>query len=670
MADLRAQLQELFGLEDFRPSQREVIEDVLAGHDVLCVMPTGAGKSLCFQLPAAVQGGLTIVVSPLISLMQDQVQQLTDEEMPAMFLNSSQTLGEQRDVLRQIEQGWQGLFYVAPERFFTDRFRDLLDTLRPKLFAIDEAHCVSTWGHDFRPEYSRLGEVRRRLGNPPTIALTATATADVREDIIHLLGLNEPRIYVTGFDRPNLRYESRNIAKVKERDAELIKLVSETSGSGIIYCSTRSAVDEVSTMLGERLRGSRKVFKYHAGMEQDQRARAQMTFMETPGAVAVATNAFGMGINKPDVRFVVHYNIPGTLEAYYQEAGRAGRDGLPSRCVVLFNYQDRYIQEFFIDKMGEESAEDGGSRIEDGAARAERLEALKAHARNKLETVIQYARTHRCRRQMILDYFGDPAKAENCDCDVCRRARGGEEIAGGAQLPPVSEEVTTLVRKLLAGIARVSMRGQFGVALVAEVLAGSETERIQRWRFNDLTVYGLLRVYNVKRIVAMLHRLMEAGLAMQRDPDGMKFRPVIELTPAGVAVMKGEMPPPATLADLVGHRAANSSSSERKPRDRAREGRTLEPVDTEMDEESSARFERLRRVRTELARQKQLPPYCICHDSTLRMIAMVHPRDLRGLESVKGMGPNKVKTYGQALLDAMSGDAAPVHHDQTEDMPF
>src|SRR5687767_10909782 len=417
MADLRKQLQELLGLDEFRPSQREVIEDVLAGHDVLCVMPTGAGKSLCFQLPAAVQGGLTIVVSPLISLMQDQVQQLTDEEMPAMFLNSSQTLGEQRDVLRQIEKGWQGLFYVAPERFFTDRFRELLDALRPKLFAIDEAHCVSTWGHDFRPEYSRLGEVRRRLGNPPTIALTATATADVRDDIVRSLGLSEPKIYVTGFDRPNLRYESRNIAKVKERDAELLKLVSEMSGSGIVYCATRSAVDEVSAMLGEQLRGSRKVFKYHAGMENEQRSRAQLTFMETPNAVAVATNAFGMGINKPDIRFVIHYNIPGTLEAYYQEAGRAGRDGLPSRCLILFNYQDRYIQEFFIDKMGEEQGDDGGARFEPSAERLERLEQLKAHAREKLETVIQYARTHRCRRQMILDYFGDATKAENCDCD-------------------------------------------------------------------------------------------------------------------------------------------------------------------------------------------------------------------------------------------------------------
>jgi ATP-dependent DNA helicase RecQ len=214
------------------------------------------------------------------------------------------------------------------------------------------------------------------------------------------------------------------------------------------------------------------------------------------------------------------------------------------------------------------------------------------------------------------------------------------------------------------------MRGQFGVALVAEVLAGSETERIQRWGFSDLTVYGLLRVYNVKRLVAMIHRLMEAGLAMQRDPDGMKFRPVVELTAAGIAVMKGEMPPPATLADLVGHRSSNSSSSPRRPRDRTRDARTLEPVDTEMDDESAARFEKLRRVRTELARQRQLPPYCICHDSTLRIIALVHPRDLRALESVKGMGPNKVKTYGQALLDAITGATAILHEDETRDMPF
>ncbi|HEX2972991.1 MAG TPA: ATP-dependent DNA helicase RecQ, partial [Tepidisphaeraceae bacterium] len=546
MSDLREHLQRVFGLDDFRPAQREVSEDVLHGHDVLCVMPTGAGKSLCYQLPAAIEKGLTIVVSPLISLMQDQTQKLRDEGIPAALLNSSLSASIQRQVMQEVENGFDGLLYVAPERFYAPSFQPLLEGLRPKLLAVDEAHCISTWGHDFRPEYGRLGEVRQKLGMPPTIALTATATEDVRADIIRLLGLREPRVYITGFDRPNLRYESRTVTKAKEKGAQLLQLLSELPGSGIIYCATRNAVDEVTSLLKRSL-PSRPVFAYHAGMEQEQRTHNQDRFMESPGAIGVATNAFGMGINKPDIRFVIHYNMPGTLEAYYQEAGRAGRDGLSSRCILLFSYQDRYIHEFFIDHIGQENDN----------ANEQRIQELQEHARAKLEMIIQYARTHRCRRQMILDYFGDESEIVGCDCDICRLERGADASPDGPAV--VSDEVVTLIRKLLSGVARVNMRGQFGVVTVAEVLSGSENERMQRWRFDELSVYGLLRVYPVKRTVAMLHRLMEAGLAIQRDPDGTKFRPVIELTASGISVMKGEQPPPASLADLMGGTLPTSS---------------------------------------------------------------------------------------------------------------
>jgi ATP-dependent DNA helicase RecQ len=326
MPDLREQLQSLFGLDDFRPSQREVIEDVLRGRDVMCVMPTGAGKSLCYQLPAAVMGGLTVVVSPLISLMENQVQQLRDEGINAAMLNSALSLSEQRTILADLQNGFTGLLYVAPERFYSAAFQPLLSKLKPKLLAIDEAHCVSQWGHDFRPEYSQLGKVREWLGSPPTIALTATATDDVREDIIHSLGLREPTVTITGFDRPNLVYESLSVSKVREKEAQLLELLTKETGSGIVYCATRKAVDEVTSLLTARLPG-RPVFAYHAGLDAAQRTANQEGWMETPKAIAVATNAFGMGINKPDTRFVVHYNCPGTLEAYYQEAGRPAATG-------------------------------------------------------------------------------------------------------------------------------------------------------------------------------------------------------------------------------------------------------------------------------------------------------------------------------------------------------
>jgi ATP-dependent DNA helicase RecQ len=637
MPELRERLQQLFGLDEFRPAQREVIEDVLRGRDVLCVMPTGAGKSLCYQLPAAVQGGLTVVVSPLISLMEDQVQQLRDEGIAATFLNSSLSAAMRRETVRQLEDGFEGLLYIAPERFGSAEFQELITRIKPRFLAVDEAHCISQWGHDFRPEYAKLGEFRRQIGSPPCIALTATATEGVRNDIIRQLELTEPTVVVTGFDRPNLSYQSRRVAKVSEKDGELLELMAGDHGSAIVYCATRKAVDAVSALLAGKLK-DRKVFAYHAGMDGAVRSANQEQFMGTARAVAVATNAFGMGINKPDVRLVVHYNIPGTLEAYYQEAGRAGRDGLPSRCVVLFSYQDRYTHEFFIEKIGEDNP----------GANPTAIARLKQYATEKLDQIIRYAQTRQCRRQMILDYFGDEAEVIDCHCDVCRPNFDSVAAADGA-MPVLSDEVVLLVRQLLSAIAR--LHGKFGVGMVAEVLAGAENDKMLRWGFHQLTVFGLLRAHSSKRIVAMLHRLMEAGLARQRDPDGVKFRPVIELTAAGVGVMKGQQMPPASLADLVPRRAAVPSNNERRrvvPMDRAQK-----VVDDDLPPEAQHRFERLRAVRAQLAKERDLPPYCICHDKTLKLIAQFAPADPDALEQVKGMGPHKVKMYGPALLEAL-----------------
>jgi ATP-dependent DNA helicase RecQ len=627
--DLRAELQNRFGLDDFRIAQREVIEDVLADRDVLCVMPTGAGKSLCYQLPAVIRGGLTIVVSPLISLMEDQVQQLRDEGICASMINSSLSVAQQRQVMQELQSGFNGLLYVAPERFSAPAFREAVQKLKVSLFAVDEAHCISQWGHDFRPEYSMLGDVRRWLGSPPAIALTATATEEVRADILQRLELREPRIVVTGFDRPNLVYESRRTASVAEKDRQLLDLLRQQPGSGIVYCATRKATDAVAAMIAGAL-SDRAVLAYHAGLDASTRSSRQDRFMNTPRAIAVATNAFGMGINKPDIRFVVHYNLPATLEQYYQEAGRAGRDGLMSRCVILFNYQDLRIQEFFISKINE------GGELE-----AELEAQLKRRATDKLKLTAQYASTHRCRRQMILDYFGDESQVTKCQCDACRSG----ELTTSDEEVVIPEDVVKLVRQMLSAVARLN--GKFGVGVIAEVLAGTAGEKTARWGLDRLSVFGLLRAYPAKRLVAMLHRLIEAGLARQRDPD-RNFRPVLELTSAGIAVMRAEQPPPATLIDLVrAVPAARSPGREKITGDPPLNGES-------MDGDALARFEKLRLARSELARARELPAYCVCHDATLRLIAQVAPRNIEALKQIKGMGPSKVQLYGERFLLALA----------------
>ncbi len=340
-------LRERFALERFRPGQREVIEQVLQRRDVLCVMPTGGGKSLCYQLPALMLDGLTVVVSPLIALMKDQVDALTARGIPATFINSTLDPSEQRVRLLEVEGGRYDLVYVAPERFRSGRFVEAMGRIKPALLAVDEAHCISEWGHDFRPDYARLHQARRALGMPPCIALTATATDLVRRDIADQLDLREPSQFVTGFDRPNLTYRVINASKDRDKLEALANVLGRNPGSAIVYASSRKRCEEVGRFLGDDLR--RETVVYHAGLDREDRHQAQERFMRGEAEIVVATNAFGMGVDKPDIRSVVHFNMPGTIEAYYQEAGRAGRDGLPAECVLLYAPGDRFLQELFIE---------------------------------------------------------------------------------------------------------------------------------------------------------------------------------------------------------------------------------------------------------------------------------------------------------------------------------
>ncbi|XZE54882.1 RecQ family ATP-dependent DNA helicase [Planctomycetaceae bacterium SH139] len=851
-----------FGLQTFRPGQDQVVKSVLSGEDVLCVMPTGGGKSLCYQLPSLALAGTTIVVSPLIALMKDQVDSLAELGIAAALINSSLSMAQQNEAMRRMGNGEFDLVYVAPERLRNGRFLEAVAQANVSLLAVDEAHCISEWGHDFRPDYARLGQFRQRyLGDVQTIALTATATPTVRDDISRLLNLRSPRMYVTGFARDNLRFEVQQCKGDREKDAWLVDYLATQNGAGIIYAATRKRCEELAGWLPEKCR--RPIGVYHAGMEPAQRQHVQEQFMAGKLSAIVATNAFGMGIDKSDLRYVVHYNMPGTLEAYYQEAGRAGRDGKPSECALLFSYSDRHIQEFFIEnryptavlvrkvyeyllRRSEDpieltlaevrdavdknaSAEAigasetllskagvlkrldsssnqavvriesdlptlvdllpreakvrrrvlravekvvGSHRHEDVYVRPQRLcemaevsreqlsrvmrelsglnafdyvppfrgravhflrrdlkfeeleidfdelETRKQAEYEKLESVIGFARTSRCRQREILDYFGDPSESKCNVCDRCAPINprlvaagqiSGAEIEANKTDWSADADLCRGIQIVLSGIART--HGRFGKGLVAQMLCGSQNKKMQQWKLSRLSTFGMLSGLRQSQVTDVIDALTEIGLVGQVEVE--QRRPTVLLTDQGKEVMMGRQPVPSALklsfplakqlarvagkletADVTGRGSGHGSPAgqENSAADQANLA-NLEPQgdsgDNHNDNEAAGEnntgnsnagdrapdsvlgisnntvdilIGRLKQWRRRVAAASGVPAFRVLTNATLERIAELAPRSVTELEAISGVGPATIEEYGFDLIELVvhsAGDHSP-----------
>ncbi|RZS86201.1 DNA helicase RecQ [Pigmentiphaga kullae] len=590
-------LSRVFGYDQFRGPQQEIVEHVIGGGDALVLMPTGAGKSLCYQVPALVRSGTGVVVSPLIALMQDQVDALTELGVRAAFLNSTQDFARVREVERAFVDGELDLLYVAPERLLTDRCLSLLERGRIALFAIDEAHCVSQWGHDFRPEYLGLSALHERWPDVPRIALTATATQATRVEIAQRLGLEDAQHFVSSFDRPNIRY--RIVEKNDPRRQLLDFLKQEHAGdSGIVYCLSRAKVEETAEAL--RAQGI-DAMPYHAGLDAATRAANQARFLREDGVVMVATIAFGMGIDKPDVRFVAHLDLPKSVEGYYQETGRAGRDGLPATAWMAYGLQDVVQQRRMID----ESTGD---------------EAYKRRSASMLEAMLGLCETVECRRVRLLQYFGQASQACG-NCDTCLE-------------PPQAWDGTEAAQKILSAVYRLwKERGQrFGAGHVIDILRGKRNEKVEQHRHDELSVFGIGADLSEKDWRNVLRQLIaQSLLTVDHEAFG-----TLALTEGSRSVLKGERTLMLRREPAKPARARESS--------RARSAVTLPP-------EAEALFTALRTWRGEVARSHGVPAYVIFHDATLREIALARPDSLTELGAISGVGARKLEAYGQEILE-------------------
>ena len=594
---LEQALKHYFGYDEFRSGQKEIINTALANKDLLVIMPTGGGKSLCFQLPALLKTGVTIVVSPLIALMQDQVQQLADNGIAATFLNSSITTEERRDRAAAIYDGKIDLLYVAPERLNQEFISNFLMELHRDVgiagFAIDEAHCVSEWGHDFRPDYRKLAQLREYFPKVPFLALTATATDRVRQDIIKQLDLREPDVHVASFNRPNLYYEVRRKSTNPYR--ELLAQVKQTDGAGIVYCLSRKKVDELTHKL---LQDGIKALPYHAGLDAETRTNNQTSFIRDDVQWMVATVAFGMGINKPDVRSVIHYDLPRNIEGYYQESGRAGRDGEPAHCTLYFGMGDIKTIEYLIaQKIDRETGE--------------ALEEEQRIATQQLRRVINYAEASECRRIIQLGYFGESFPGNCGNCDNCKYPR------------PISDW-TIESQKLLSCVARFSKQGRnFGLSYTIDVLRGSKADRILKNGHDTLSTYGIGKDRTLDEWRMLGRSLLHQGL-VDESSDGYS---VLTLNPISWEILRGERKVEIAITPLKSKAESMDVSTN--------------------SAEIQALYNRLQKLRKQYADANKVPPYVIFADSSLRLMAQQQPQTLAQFAQISGVGARKLAQYGE-----------------------
>lgn len=581
-------LKKYFGYETFRDGQREIIENILLHKDVLAIMPTGGGKSLCYQIPALMMDGTVIVISPLISLMKDQVDTLQQLGIPAAFINSSLPLGELRRIMFEAANNSYKLLYVAPERLEAENFIELLKNITISMIAVDEAHCVSQWGHDFRPSYLKIKNLRDISGEKPVVsAFTATATPSVKEDIIKLIGLENHFEIITGFDRENLKFE---VAKINKKIPFVLNYIEENKGkSGIVYCLTRKLTDEVCNRL---IAAGHKAVKYHAGLSDIERSKNQENFLFDNADIIVATNAFGMGIDKLDVRYVIHYNMPKNIESYYQEAGRAGRDGEASECILLYSPSDIVMNNFLIENSGDLSN--------------------KANEYAKLREMTNYCNTDKCLRHHIISYFDSSYDQEKCNnCSNCL-----SEIE--------SKDITIESQKILSCMYRMGER--FGSNVVIDVLRGSNNQRIKSFKFNQLSTYGIMKDYDKETLKEIISYLISDGYI---EITGDKY-PVLNISIKGNAVLRGKQ-------EVNIKKIFNKNSRE----------------DNKSIEYEHDLFEMLRKLRKEIADSLKVPPFVVFSDATLKDMCIKYPLNKSEILKVSGVGEHKSEKYGSKFMEVI-----------------